>query len=250
MVGSASNRNTSPPPFVVSQRFFASLIGVIAIGLPTLLLVVSWLRGCFYDSISHHYYAPILGDLFVVALATIGIFLFAYRGRSRREDVVSQLAGMAALGVALLPTTGAGISGTTSCSGRAFFGGGSFEPLYSLFPGAEILHFCSAAFLLGFLAYYALFNFTQTHSPDSIDDQGGLTPAKRKRNRLYRASGITIIVCLVLLGLYAFNHGDWSFWNELNLTFWLESVALIAFGISWIVRGRVFDTMLRDEDDM
>ena len=38
-------------------------------------------------------------------------------------------------------------------------------------------------------------------------------------------------------------------WNEINATFWCEAFALWAFGISWMVKGRFWDLLLRDERD-
>ena len=256
--------NPPEPPFVVSQRFFASLIGVVALGLPAVLLAVSVARGCFHDSLSHHYFTRITGDAFVIALAMIGLFLFAYRGRDARENLLAGIAGVAAIGIAAFPTNGAGHLDPI-CVGRGFFDpadgaaeitdAGTNGPSFVLFEGVDVVHFGSAAVLFGFLAWYALFNFTRIHDPRSLGPDGRPTVTKRRRNRIYRAAGATIIACMVALGGYtAFGSAPtggearWMFWNGYNVTFWLEAVALVAFGIAWIVRGRAFDRMLLDED--
>ncbi|EFL87568.1 hypothetical protein [Ahrensia sp. R2A130] len=232
---------------MISQRFFASLIGVIAFGLPTFLVFGSLVGGCFRNSLSHNYYSSFFGDVFVVSLAAMGLFLFAYRGRDGRgglEDKLATVAGIAALGVALFPTEGDGLDGK-ACASRAFVdsvGGVSFE----LFANVWMLHVAAAVYVFGFLAYYALFNFTKVHSAESVDAHGNLTPAKRHRNRLYRASGIAILGCIALLGLHSWIGHGWTFWHAINATFWIEALALVAFGTSWIVRGRVFDTVLLD----
>lgn len=247
---------TPEPPFVVSQRFFASLIGIVALGLPTLLVAVSVGTGCFHDSISHHYYSRRMGDVFVIALAMIGLFLFAYRGRNARENVLATIAGLAAVGVAAFPTNGAGHH-DPGCVGRGFFrpqsdaseitDAATDGPLFVLFENVDLVHFGSAAILFGFLAWYALFNFTRVHDPRSVDENGRFVPTKQRRNRLYIAAGTTIIGCMLLLGAYAAFGSKWHFWNGYNVTFWLEALALLAFGTAWIVRGRAFGRMLLDE---
>ena len=37
-----------------------------------------------------------------------------------------------------------------------------------------------------------------------------------------------------------------SAWNRANLTFWFEALGLVAFGLSWCLKGRLFG-LLRDE---
>ena len=69
---------------------------------------------CFPASISHFYYIPIAGDLFVGALIFIGIcMLFIYRVDGPRQfmtiDVVlTRIAGISAICVAIFPTRGSG----------------------------------------------------------------------------------------------------------------------------------------------
>ena len=37
-------------------------------------------------------------------------------------------------------------------------------------------------------------------------------------------------------------------WRQGNLTFWFEAAALAAFGISWLIKGRLFFGFLEDLD--
>ena len=76
---------------------------------------------CFPASSSHFYYIPIAGDLFVGALIFIGMcMLFVYRVDGPRQfmtfDVIlTRIAGMSAICVAIFPTRGSGcvLSGET-----------------------------------------------------------------------------------------------------------------------------------------
>ncbi len=80
------------------------------------------------------------------------------------------------------------------------------------------------------LSYFSLFLFTKS--------QGVPTPQKRIRNGIYRTCGVAILVCLVLIGFYYLGAqrppSAASVWQPV---FWLESVALWAFGISWFIKG-------------
>ena len=123
---------------------------------------------CFYDSISHYYYAQFWGDVFVGALVFIGTFLIAYRGGNPAESLLATLAGFCAFGVAALPTSGRGCP-LESFSGRAL---ADFErpesaefvtvvpasdanSLFELFTNASTWHFIAAGVLFAFLAYYS-----------------------------------------------------------------------------------------------
>jgi hypothetical protein len=90
-----------------------------------------------------------------------------------------------------------------------------------------VLHLVFACTLFVLLAVFSLFLFTKT------DDPQHMTPAKRRRNLLYRTCGVIIAVALVLVVVAEGVQPPGS-WHSL---FWLESVAVIAFGVSWLVKG-------------
>lgn len=96
----------------------------------------------------------------------------------------------------------------------------------ALFPtvsdGAElnltgVVHLVSAGVLFLTLAYFALWLFPQSR------DQA--------RNKIYRLCGWSI---LAVIGLLIFN-GLVLGWS--GVVFWLESIAVWAFGFSWLVKG-------------
>jgi hypothetical protein len=66
--------------------------------------------GCLQPSISAYYYTP-AGPVLIGVLVAVGVCLIALRGNTDAEDVLMNLAGMLAPGVALIPTPDAG-----SCS--------------------------------------------------------------------------------------------------------------------------------------
>ena len=166
--------------------------------------------------------------------------------------------------MALFPTTGRG------CEDSVFPGRGlvefavaskdtpvTIEPatelgqFFTLFETADLFHFGSAAVLFGFIAFYTLFVFTRTKREDYV--AGDLTTAKLWRNRIYYVSGGVIVLSIAAMALKARLGGEWDWWTRSNLTFWFETFALWAFGISWMVKGRFFrrlnSDLLLDERD-
>jgi len=93
------------------------------------------------------------------------------------------------------------------------------------------LHMLCAALFFATLAYFCLFLFTRS----SVDHP---TPQKLRRNRVFRACGCTMLVCIGLIGIYfAWLEEGVPAVKDYEPVFWLESVAVIAFGVSWLVKG-------------
>ncbi len=62
------------------------------------------------------------------------------------------------------------------------------------------------------------------------------------RNRIYKGCGVTILICIALIGLYYWRMQGTSI-ARFKPVFWLESFALLAFGISWFIKG---ETLWKD----
>ena len=221
---------------------------------------------CFYDSISHFYYAQFLGGIFIAVLVFIATFLIAYRGENEGENVLATLAGICALGVALFPTEGRGCE-LNAFAGRALADFSRADnaqfvtvaaetatnSYFQLFPFASTLHFVSAALLFAFLAYYSFRVFTRVIPDEHRSEGAKLKPVKRTRNWIYYASGTVIVAAVMIIFanfLYeVFSGRELAWWYRHNATFWLETAALWAFGVSWIVKGRFFDNVWLDDRD-
>ena len=255
------------PRYLFDQRRLAALIGLVAFGLPLLLLAGTMAGACFYISISHYYYTQFLGGVFVALLAFIGTFLIAYRGECSGDNWLATYAGLSAFGIAIFPTDGQGCE-EPSFSGRAFVdfvndpqsGTANIVPsadstsYFELIPFAGEIHLASAAFFFGFLAYYSLFVFTRIIDEHHRTEKGRLRLAKFLRNSLYYLSGIIILGAMgAIIGnsVYEAIMGQPNpIWDAMNLTFYMEAIALWAFALSWIVRGRFFGlTLLFDDRD-
>ena len=242
--------------FYVDDTMLAFLVGAAAIGLPVILALSAWLTQVwFYDSISHFYYDRFLGAFFVGTLIFIGAFLMAYRGKVTIENYLARAAGLGAILVALFPTSGPGCD-DCRIIGRAFVqrqfgedgvprltplagdGLGPFQP----WANTDIPHFGGAGMLFVILGIFCLFIFTRVLREDTIgetDDDRYITRGKTRRDVAYVLSGIAIFACLALIAakkLLGFGE-DW--WDRNNITFWVEAIMLIAFGLSWALKGKL-----------
>ena len=199
-------------PVFVSHRTLRLVVGVLGMALPGVVAVWGFgLCGCLelQDSISD-YYSLRTRDAFVGILFVIAWFMFAYEGYEdgANDAFAGDLVCVFALGVALFPNSGA-----------------NWE---------QIVHFVSAVGLFTTLSYFCLVLFTKSGPAK--------TPQKEQRNRVYVACGVTMLVCIVLIGLaYLFLDADTL--TGTKLVFVLETVALLAFGISWFVKG---ETLWKD----
>ena len=64
------------------------------------------------------------------------------------------------------------------------------------------------------------------------------TPEKRFRNKIYITCGIIMLSAIMAIALHAFaGFVSEEFYLKNHLTFWLEVIALEAFGISWLIKG-------------
>ena len=191
---------------IYSYLALRKAIGWIGILLPFTLLVGNILffgSKSVLQSISHYYYSG-MRDLFVGEVCAIALFLFFYKGYDNWDKWVANFAGLCAVGVAFFPTTTEGINNWTG-----------------------VIHFyCAAGFFLS-LSGFSIFLFTRK-GPDP-------TPEKLRRNIIYVVCGLVIIVCMMAILIYFnFINNDKP---KSGFVFWTETVALIAFGLSWLTKG-------------
>ncbi len=196
-------------------------VGVIGISLPIILIIaaLTWLDR-FEPSISHFFYQPFAGSLLVGALCAIGVFLGSYRGYRPQDDEwitdrsLGLITGLAAIGVAVFPTDG-------------------FRDQVTGVKLVTIVHFISAAVFLFCLGCFSCFKFVRSGSePDALDRD------KVSRNRIYRGCGVIIFASIVIMGALKFLKIDFPLPNWM---FWFESIAVWAFGVSWLVKGEALD---------
>jgi hypothetical protein len=197
---------------LVSYLTLRKFIGLIGILLPFALVIIHILlvqQAEMQGSMSGYYYTDVRGVL-VGSLCAIGVFLFAYRGYDTWDDILTNAAGVFAIGVALFPTA------PPNPSPRA--------------RDIGYVHLTCAGLLFAVLAVIALWQFTKT-VPGTRR-----TAQKRKRDVVYRTCGIVIALCLILVPIESLVIGGPI--QRFRPLFWLEAVAVVAFGIAWLVKGQ------------
>lgn len=206
------------------QRRLASLVGTIAIGLPIIVGLLGYWFGNFRSSISSYYYEVYLaGDIFVGFLVFIGALMTAYRGWAGSVAWLATVAGLLSCVVAFFPT-----KGWVSDEQR-------WEFLNGLAP---VIHGLAALALFLILAFFCLYIFTDINDTQHRDARNNLQSSKRLRNRIYKLSGWAILLAIAAIFVGYIVDKVWA--ESVNLVYWGEFVALIAFGISWLTHGRVF----------
>ncbi|WP_405327682.1 hypothetical protein [Leeuwenhoekiella sp. LLG6367-2.1] len=205
------------------------IVGTAGMLLPILLLAVSLtffeLHGPL-ESISHYYYTRAT-PLFIGIVSLIGIFLIVYSGEEPIDFWISNIAGVAALFVVFFPTSNLG---TGCCDSSLPYAVTYIEDRYEYWRA--LVHYISAALFLLALAFMSLFLFVKSNIPKEKR-----CPEKIKRNRVYRVSGIIMLLALCVIFLGLLNIIPRESYDRLNLTFWMEALAVECFGFSWLVKG-------------
>lgn len=216
-----------------AYRYLQRVVGLIALALPFVvsigdrLIADHPLRG----SISAYYYGS-TGSYFVGSLCALAVFFLSYqyekppRPGYAIDRAASNVLSALAVGVALLPTAAEG------------------EQARGASAVIATLHLVCAGLLFVLLAYFSLCRFTRTAGDSdrfdlrseirrSVNSDPALIAAmssrKRRRNTIYRVCGWIIVACIVMVGVSNALH-----WHVL---FWLEAVAIVAFGTSWLVKS-------------
>jgi hypothetical protein len=199
---------TSPQNTLVhSYLFLRRAIGLIGLALPFVLILGKQLvqGGDLVGSLSGYYYTD-LRDVLVGAMCAVGVFLLAYYGHDFVDNVASTVAGLGAIGLALFPTTpDHDVTAWDRTSG--------------------VLHWVFAAVFFLALAYFCLRLFP--HDGEQPPGTGVV----------YRVCGVVILACLVLIAVTK----TFGLLPALLPALWLESVAVWAFGVAWLVKGQTLE---------
>src|SRR5690554_1674673 len=97
---------------VFSYLTLRNLIGFSGILLPFVLIGTTVIGEDEYriaPSISDYYYTN-NGDVVVVVLCVLGVFLLTYKGYTRSERILTSIAAVSAIGVAFSPTSASSVS--------------------------------------------------------------------------------------------------------------------------------------------
>ena len=206
-------------------------IGLLGFFLPAALIVWGIVFGHgILPSISASYYSP-MREIFVGTLCANAVFLWSYEGyRPRTGEWISDLAAartasLGALTIALVPTLPGGeIAYTLS---QCVLG----------FSLASTVHWLGAAAFFGALAVFCLVLF--------VRGSEGSTE-KAASNRIYRVCVWTIVGSMAAIGLLMVAPDPLQArLVPLRPVFWLETLATVAFAVSWLVKGDALRPVVR-----
>ena len=193
------------------------IIGILGVALPFILLFAN--SGPL-PSISDSYYTK-SAVFFIAILFSIGLFLVAYKGYESRgekmtDNIITNIGGLAALFVILFPTT---------CPDNFYC-----SCLYGhTISWISWVHFASAGIFLTSMGWMSIFQFPK--GEHSNWNKG-----------LYIFFGVMVWLSLVvlILGLIGF-HLIGS--DPGTFVFWMESIAVWFFGISWLIKGHALRSL-------
>ena len=190
------------------------IVGVIAM---SLAFLTNFFASSNISSISAAYHEGGWSQNFFVGfLFAISAFLLAYNGESRSEMILSKVAAVAALGVALFPC---------ECDVHD--------------QVIAYVHATSAAVMFLVLAFFCYKFFQRARAKAHAQ--------AKTRAIIYALSGITILLAILVL-LFDNLSGDLVQARVPRLTFYGERAALIAFGISWLTASRFIPGITRDDE--
>jgi hypothetical protein len=215
-------------------------IAVIGVALPFLLPLIGkfWYGISFQDSMSAYYWAgstvegPIRswisgisffkyilfflagldGDApmrswFVGILFVLGVFLYLYKGFSRLENILLNIAGLCALGVALFP-----MEWTCGDNCRLFTFHGGF---------AALLFIC--------IALVALLCSRQTLDKLPLQDE--------TKTRAYRSWYYGLGIFMFSFPFLAWFITNWIINDKRKYIFWVECLGILAFALYWWIKS-------------
>ncbi|GAB3021654.1 DUF998 domain-containing protein [Niabella terrae] len=213
---------------LTQQKTLRKLVGILGMALP-LLLYFFTLADTGYtaplDSLSHYYFTR-AASLFCMVVSLLAIFLIIYKGKEPIDFYLSCAAGFSALCLVLFPTYNI----TDICCDADYryavtvLKTGTFRALF---------HYIAAALFLLCLAALSFFVFTRSSKAPAHR-----SAAKKRRNRTYRVCALVMVLALLMIFWGGYLGGiPESDYSRLHLTFWMETLAIEAFGLSWLVKG-------------
>lgn len=198
----------------IDHRTLKLIVGLVALSLAGL---TSALSARSISSISASYYESGWAQtIFIGFLFAIAAFLLAYNGLSRAEMVLSKVASLAALGVAMFPC---------AC--------GTHE---ALFP---YIHGLSAAVMFLILTFFCYAFYRRARVKGY--------PQANIRAAIYAVCGAAILLSIIVLAADHLFHGVLS-QRIPRLVFYGEATGLVAFGISWLTASRTLPLVTRKSE--
>ncbi len=212
---------------IVSYIALRRLIGILGMLLPFICILGGFVFAalCVEPSISFYYHTN-MRDFFVGLLFGVSLFLITYKGYELIDNIVTTASALAGFGVAVFP---------------CLYSSTSTRPvgIFQVSPQASnTVHIACAAAFFFLLAVNSIFLFTLSKKKNAVS-----TKNKRIRNWIYRICGIIILASIAaLVALFLLMPPEQI--DEYRLVLVFETIMLLAFGVSWLVKG---ETLFRDK---
>jgi len=206
---------------IISYLAMRRMIGILGVALPIVLVIGGFIQDeiAIQPSISGYYYTN-MRDFFIGMLCIVSIFLMSYKGYEKVDNFVGNLSGLFALGMVLFPTE--------MCNGY-----NSKVGIFLLDDDVSgYIHLVFGFMFFLTLSYNSIFLFTKRQP-------GHFNAAKRRRNFVYRLCGIIMITATILITIYTLFLRN-TILDKIYPVLIFESVALLAFGVSWLIKGNTF----------
>ncbi len=211
--------------YLISFLTLRKAVGIMGMALPFVLMLGFFVleNNCkFPPSISHFFYTK-MGNVFVGVLCAVSLFLFAYNGYDSRDMWAAKLAGFFAACVAMFPTNYNSYA-PIDCSRMA-----KVENTF-----ANAMHYGASVLLFLTFAYFCFFLFTKSANKGTVKGN------KLIRNKIYITCGIVIVVSIAGIAVIGIVPAWYKALKHLKPIYSLETVALLAFGYSWLIKGETF----------
>ncbi len=217
--------------FQVSHYTLRMWLGLLGVTLPLILWAGAWALGepTLAPSISHYYYST-MTVYFTGVLCAFGLYLFAYRGYKKKNDeyvsdnLMTNIGGALAILTAFFPTT---------CCDNTYCGfqcnAANAQPIDSW---VTTMHFVCAGGFLIIMGGTSIFKFTRINTDKRY---------KRQKKIAFVWCGVIVWLCILFLVFDMFILDEPLGYHD---TFWAETVALIAFGASWLIKSEEIDPIM------
>ena len=193
------------------NRNLLMIIGVLAFLMPFILVLSGLTAGPTVQTSLSAYYWTNASGAFVSMLVFFSLYLFSYTGYDKMDNIITNLAAVGMLFVAMFPC----------------YGGSNNYLIAFIPPGvSNIIHFVSAGLTFTMLGVMSAFQFSKG--------------SHKTKNIIYRACGyaiFSIIAAGIIITIPSIRH----YTDKIRLWLILESSILWVFGFSWMTKaGFVF----------
>jgi hypothetical protein len=191
-----------------------------------------------------------MGDVLVGILCAVAFFMFAYKGYNRTDNRLGYACCIFSLGIAWAPCKAnplieKGMPSVVNCQRIMEILKKQVCPVIGEVPSARDvlmghIHLIFSGLLFCSLIYFSLFLFTKSNKPKK-----DWSNKKKQRNKVYITCGVVKVVCIILILVHSVVPAETKgFLDNIHSFFWLESIAIFAFGVSWLIKGQA---ILKDE---